>query len=137
LGAARVIGLDTNVLIRYLRQDDPTQSAVVNALFETALSTTQIGFISIVTIAEIVWLLRSRYRVKREEITWILDVLLSDDRLLLQCAHEVRLAQKQYEASSADFPDLLIAVLGRNAGCSTTVTFDAKASRQQGMSLLA
>lgn len=130
-----MIGLDTNVLVRYIMQDDPDQSAIANVLMES-LTRVQPGFITVVSVVEIVWVLTSCYDLTREQIAIALDHLLSSEALLVDCAEDIWRALRQYQSSKADFADCLIERICVAAGCSQTVTFDVRASKVAGMVLL-
>ncbi|CAN5275649.1 type II toxin-antitoxin system VapC family toxin [soil metagenome] len=131
-----MIGIDTNVLVRYVAQDDATQAAIATRFIEETLSREQPGHISLVALAELVWVLRTRYDASRPEIARTLEVLLTAPRLRVQDEAAVWIAVDEYDAGPADFADALIAALGRVHGCSHTVTFDRKATRITGMTLL-
>ena len=52
-----MIGLDTNVIVRYVVQDDPRQSAAATRLMEKTLSAENPGFVAVVTLCEVAWVL--------------------------------------------------------------------------------
>lgn len=129
-----MIGLDTNVLVRFLTQDDPEQSACANSLFAD-LSEDRQGWVSLVTLAELHWLLTRTYQVARPEVIDILQGLLETQEVLVEQPDVVRRALGR-AVSGADFSDALIAEGGFAAGCEHTVTFDRRAAAKAGMSLL-
>lgn len=131
-----MIGLDTNVVLRYLLRDDPRQTALVADLIENQLSTEERGFISLVVTAEIVWNLISNYDFTRDEVIGALDRLLSIHSLQLQSDTEISEAVEIMRRNPASFPDALINALAKAEGCTTTYTFDRKASRLPGFTLL-
>jgi predicted nucleic-acid-binding protein len=131
-----VIGLDTNVVVRYLAQDDEKQAAVANRLIESSLSAQSRGFISIVSLAEIVWVMSSNYRATRTVVADIVEGLLTAPQLMLERADVVWRALRTYRDSKADFSDAVIVELGRDAGCSKTVTFDREAAAHPGFEAL-
>jgi len=129
-----MIGLDTNVVVRYLVQDDREESALF--FFEDAATTeSRPGYLSLVTIVELYWVLRSAYNVSASRCAEMIEVLL--DARELQVGHDpiVRAALLQ-SANGPHFTDALIAELGRIAGCTRTVTFDRKAARSTEMTLV-
>jgi predicted nucleic-acid-binding protein len=130
-----MIGLDTNVVLRYLTQDDPVQSAKAAHLLERQLTPHRPGFISLVTIAEVVWTLASNYDLSKREIAQILEGFLGAPNIVVQNEQEVDAAMIALDEGS-DFADALIAALGTWAGCSRTLTFDRKATRIEGFELL-
>ena len=131
-----MIGLDTNVLVRYLAQDDKTQSAQATRLLEGSLSQDEPGFVSTVVLAELVWVLESNYRLDREQIANLLDALLRTQQLKFQERDSANQALRDFRTGKADYVDCLIQRLGASAGCSHTATFDRAASRLEGMRLL-
>lgn len=130
-----MIGIDTNVLVRYIAQDDPTQSKLATRLIETECSAATPGYISIVVMVELVWVSESCYGAERSDIAQIVQRLLSIRQLVVQDAEVVWKALRQFEGSKADFADCLIQQVALAAGCSSVMTFD-KAAAKAGMSLL-
>ena len=117
-----MIGLDTNVLGRYLAQDDPVQSPVASRIIETRLTEEQPGFISLVTIAETAWVLECAYGMSNREIASILERILQADTLVVQSEQEVFTATVALKSGLGSFSDALIGALGKRAGCRKTVT---------------
>lgn len=130
-----MIGLDTNVIVRYIMQDDAKQSPKANALIETLTPETP-GFVSIVSIVELVWVLGSCYDLKREQVAQALDALLRTKEIVMDRADLVVKALRVFSGSTADFADCVIERMAEGAGCSKTVTFDVGASRLAGMTLI-
>ena len=131
-----MIGLDTNVVVRYLTQDDHKQSQIVTRLMEKTLSSDEPGFISLVVLAEVVWVLTSLYSVDRAGVSEIVSGLLTTEQLRVENAELVWQAKRRYEASKADFSDALIAECAVAAGCKRAVTFDRSAAATSGFDLL-
>ena len=131
-----MIGLDTNILVRYIAQDDPIQSPKATALIEN-LSGDESGFISLVAIVELVWVMERCYAATKVEVIAILDKLLRVRELCVENADVVFNAVRSYARSNADFADCLIERSGHRANCKHTITFDAKAAKTAGMKLLA
>jgi len=127
-----LIGLDTNVLVRYLAQDDAVQSPIATDLLERQLSVEAPGFISIVAMVETVWVLQRRYKVGRSALAACIARLLQADVLVVQHQPEVHAAMVDYRDRNGDFGDALIAHLGLQAGCPRTLTFDRDALRLPG-----
>ena len=130
-----MIGLDTNVLVRYLAQDDPVQSLQATRIMERRLTEEQPGFISLVTMAGTVWVLAKVYGMSGREIAGAIERMLQADTLLVQNEQEVFTAAMVLKTGAGSFSDGLIAALGRWVGCSSTLTFDKKATRIQGFEL--
>lgn len=127
-----MIGLDTNVLIRYLTQDDRVQSAKATELIEQRLTRRDPGFISIVAMAEAVWVLERAYRLGDVEIATTIESTLQADSLVVENEQEVFTAMIALKEGRGSFADALIGALCARAGCSATVTFDQKALRLPG-----
>lgn len=132
-----MIGLDTNVLVRYLAQDDKAQSAVATKLIEQTLSASRPGFISVVSLVEVVWVLEERYGSTKEEIIDIVERLLRVKQLQVQDAEVVWQAVRLFRNGKADFADCLIERSGSKHGCDHTVSFDKAAVKATGMVQLA
>ena len=135
-----MIGLDTNVLVRYLAQDEPKQAALATRLIEEELSTVEPGFISLVVLVEVCWVLKRLYSVGANELLAAVEDLLSTPRFQLDRRDVVAATvqfMKSVQGSKAGFVDALIVQLAAAQGCSRTVTFDKAAVRSTGMVLLA
>ena len=130
-----MIGLDTNVLVRYVMQDDPKQSARASRLIES-LTPEAPGFVPIVALVELVWVLTSCYDLTREQIAQALDGLLRAKEIVLEQAEQVSQALRTFGASGADFADCLIERTAVAAGCGKTMTFDTGAVKFAGMALI-
>jgi predicted nucleic-acid-binding protein len=124
-----MIGLDTNILIRYIAQDDGAQSAIATQIIEGRLTEEHPGFISLVTMAETVWVLDRSYSLSAAEIAAAVERILQTDVFLVQNEQEVFTAVVALKTGAGSFSDALIGALGRWAGCAATLTFDKKASR--------
>lgn len=130
-----MIGLDTNVLVRYIMQDDPRQSPKATAVVE-ALDAANPGFISLVSIVELYWVLTSCYALASDQVGAALDVLLRSRQIVIDRADQVLRALRIFEAGKADFADCLIVRTAAAAGCEQIMTFDVNASRTAGMTLI-
>ena len=124
-----MIGLDTNVLVRYLVQDDPEQTALANAAIETRCTLAEPGFISQIVLCELVWVLEQSYQQKREQVALILEKLMKTSSLNIEQPPLVWQALQDYRAANVDFADAVIARKHTNNGCSLTLTFDKRAAR--------
>lgn len=130
-----MIGLDTNVLVRYIAQDDAAQSPLATRFIEGDCSVEQPGFIGLVTLVELVWVLESCYAATRSEVAVIVRRMLEAKQLLVQDAETVWKALHSFELGPADFADCLVEKIAADAGCAQTVTFDKDAAKA-GMKLL-
>jgi len=132
-----MIGLDTNVILRYVLQDDPRQTRLANQIFEKQLSPENRGFISLVTVLEIVWVLHSLLKQSSPEIAAHIERLLAADTLEVQNEQQVFEATFALKRDTGEFEDALIGSLNAWAGCDSTLTFDKRASRLQYFQLIA
>lgn len=124
-----MIGLDTNILVRYLAQDDPQQSPKATEIIERRLTEENPGFVSLVAIIETVWVLDRAYGLSPTSIASAIERLLQIEVLVVEAEQDVFTAMLALKAGSGSFSDALIAALGRRAGCSQTLTFDRRAAR--------
>ncbi|OLE58248.1 MAG: hypothetical protein AUG13_00040 [Chloroflexi bacterium 13_1_20CM_2_59_7] len=130
-----MIGLDTNVLVRYLTQDDPIQSLKATEIIERRLTEKNHGFVSIVAIVQTVWVLDRAYNLAAHEIAAAVEGMLQADVLVVENEQEVFTAMIALKEGQGSFADAIIAALGAKAGCSCTLTFDHKALRLSGFDL--
>ena len=132
-----MIGLDTNVLVRYFTEDEPKQARLARALIETRLTRDAPGHVNVVTLAEVVWVLQRLYAAARDEIARVVDSLLAAPNVVIERKAAVRRALQAYAAApAAGFRDCLIAQLNAETGCETTLTFGKRAAKIAGFDLL-
>jgi predicted nucleic-acid-binding protein len=124
-----MIGLDTNILVRYLTQDDPHQPAIARHIFEHRLTARNPGYISLVVMVETAWVLAGAYRQPAAELAATLERLLQIETLKVQEEQAVFTALSLVRNGRGDFADALIGALNDEAGCRHTLTFDRKAAR--------
>lgn len=127
-----MIGLDTNVIVRYLTQDDPAQSPLATRLIENHLTVEAPGFVSVVVMVETAWVLERSYNLGAVELSAAIERMLQIDVLNIQHEQEVFTAMIALKEERGSFADALIAELSHAAGCDYTVTFDQKALRLNG-----
>ena len=125
-----MIGLDTNVLLRYLAQDDPVQSPRATEIISRRLTEEEPGFVSLVTILEVVWVLKSLYKRSRQEIANDVEMVLAADTLEVQNEQEVYHAVVALRNGTGTLEDALIGSLGVWRGCSKTLTFEERAAQK-------
>ncbi len=130
-----MIGLDTNLLVRYIMQDDAKQSPKATALMES-LTTDAPGFVSLVSIVELGWVLSVSYELNHEQVAQALELLLRTKEVVIDHAEQVAQALRAFKTSSADFADCLIERSAAGAGCDRTMTFDVSAAKVAGMTLI-
>ena len=130
-----MIALDTNVLVRYLAQDDARQSALATRLIEKTLSPSNRGFVSLITLMETVWVMESCYGADAATVAGILDDLVDASSLQLQDAQAVKTASRRYAQGGVDLHGCLIVSLAADRKAAV-MTFDAKAAKRLGMQML-
>lgn len=130
-----MIGLDTNILVRYLTQEDATQSAKATGIIERQLTEQSPGFLSVVVMVETVWVLDRAYRLPADQIAAAVERILQTDVFSVENEQEVFTAMVAFKKGHGSFADALIAGLSAKAGCSFTLTFDHKALRLPGFKL--
>jgi predicted nucleic-acid-binding protein len=119
-----MIGLDTNVLVRYLTQDDPAQFAKAAAFIDAASERAEQFLINTPVLCELVWVLAAVYGYSREEIAQALEQMFTTAQFEIERLDEARQALGDFRSSKADFSDALIGRINRSLGAKHTVTFD-------------
>jgi predicted nucleic-acid-binding protein len=122
-----MIGLDTNVLVRYLVQDDPAQSRQANTLIDRAAARDTAMFINNVVVCELAWVLARGYGYTRPELAEIIEKILLGRQFEVEKKDLVWSALASFKSSRADFADCLIGVINELEGCDSTLTFDRTA----------
>jgi predicted nucleic-acid-binding protein len=130
-----MIGLDTNILVRYLTRDDPVQAAQATEVIEGRLTEQEPGFISVVAMAETAWVLERFYRFGSARIVAAIERMLATETLVVESELEVFTAMIVLKEGRGSFADALIAALSAKAGCSRVLTFDRRALRIPGFEL--
>ena len=128
-----MIALDTNVLLRYVIDDDPVQSARAARLIESEISAVAPGFVSLVVVCETIWAMTQTYSLPRTNVTRTLGGLLNMAHLEIEAREIVREAM----SLPGDIADAVIHLIGRQKGCTHTLTFDKRFARLDGVKLLA
>jgi len=130
-----MIGLDTNVLVRYIMQDDPVQSPKATRIVES-LDAVDSGYVTLVSIVELVWVLSASYELTRSQVSQALDAIVRTKQFKIENAEQVIRALRVFKEGKSDFADCLIERSANSAGCEKTITFDVKASKYSGMTLI-
>ena len=130
-----MICLDTNIVVRYIAQDGVVQSAKATQLIES-LSAETPGFITQVSIVELVWVMQGCCKATKKECVAVLQTLLHTREILLENAEIVVMATHKYLASHADIADCLIERSANYAKCTCTMTFDSNVAKTAGMLLV-
>lgn len=119
-----MIGLDTNVVIRYLVQDDIIQSKKATKFIETYCTKEHPGYINCIVLCEIFWVLNTSYKYSFEEISVVIKYLLECPQIEIESIDSVWIAFNYYKKYRVDFSDALIAEINKSKSCHKTVTFD-------------
>ena len=128
-----MIGLDTNVLIRYLTRDDLDQWEQASQIIQE----NQPCFISNVVLCEVVWVLRGRpYQIGKDEIIVIMEMMVQSSGFEFENRSVVYQALQRTKQGRADFSDYLIGAIARQIGCTETITFDQKLRTEPGFHCL-
>lgn len=122
-----MIGLDSNVLVRYLTQDDPAQSKQATALIEEALGQGESLYLNHVVICELNWVLSKAYGYGRTDLAETLETMLGASQFEFEDKNALWQALAGFRQSAADFADCLIGAKNAAAGCTSTLTFDKRA----------
>ena len=130
-----MIGLDTNVLVRYIMQDDPKQSPRATEIVES-LEGVGSGYVTLVSIVELVWVLSASFDLTRSQVAQALDGIIRTKQFKIENADQVIRALRVFKAGKSDFADCLIERSANSAGCEKTITFDVNASKHAGMILI-
>jgi predicted nucleic-acid-binding protein len=130
-----MIGLDTNVLVRYIMQDDAKQSSLATRIVES-LTAESLGFVPLVAVVELAWVLSSAYELNRSQLIEAFGALLRTRELVVERAETVWKGLRLLQRTGGDFADCLIACSAEAAGCAKTMTFDRGAAKNGGMTLV-
>jgi predicted nucleic-acid-binding protein len=132
-----MIGLDTNVLVRYIVQDDEKQAQQATRYIEENCTSESPGRVNVIVLSELTWVLSRGYKYDRPVIVSVLRRMLSSPELAVDEDEAVWQALNAYEKGAAGFADCLLGIINRRAGASSTVTFDKKAAKEPFFELLA
>ena len=123
-----MIGLDTNVLVRYLVQDDPAQTKQANALIDRSAAQEKAMFINHIVMCELAWVLGRGYGYGRAAVAEVIEKIMLGRQFEIERKDMVWTALADFSASKSDFADCLIGVLNDLAECESTLTFDRSAA---------
>jgi len=131
-----MVGIDTNVLVRFVVQDDEKQAKIASELIEHHCSATEPALISLIVLCEFVWVLSSSYEYTREEIASALKQILVTECFEVAKHDLAWSAILDYAVGNGDYADCLIAGINEINGAETTFTFDRQASSNKRFTLL-
>ncbi len=129
-------GLDTNILLRYLVQDDEERSHAASLYIKKHCTREQPAFINRIVLCELVWVLETAYSYKREQIAGVLEKILQTSQFEIENTDEAWQALSLYRKEKIDFSDALIGACNKKSGCSKTATFDKNAGKTSDFELL-
>ena len=130
-----MIALDTNIIVRFLTQDDPEQSAEAEGLM-SSLTSTAPGYVCREVLVELVWVLERAYKYDRSDISRAIEGLLSAAELVIEAADDVGAVLQLYEDKGFGFSDLMIRQAALRSGADILVTFDRRAAQLSSVTLL-
>lgn len=122
-----MIGIDTNILVRYLTQDDIAQSKSAEVLLDKYLTKPKSVLINNIVICELIWVLDRGYKYSKDQIVEVVRQILSTEEFAFENQKVLWLALEHFEKKRLDFSDTLIGQLNKNQGCKATYTFDKAA----------
>ena len=131
-----MFGLDANVLVRYVVQDDPGQSRKATQVIVKRCTRDDPGFINRIVLCELIWVLESAYGYSKDTIVAVLEKLLRTSQLKIEDTQSAWTAFRMYQKGKADFTDCLLGATNRFGGCNETVTFEQAASKLEDFYLL-
>ena len=126
-----MIGLDTNVLVRFIVQDDPKQSRIATKLIETGLSVSDRGFISSIVLCEVVWVLKRCYCQSKDSLLLVIKTILETEVFEVEHRDCAWRAYYDFDEGQADFSDYYLARINKACGAPFTVTFDEGAQKHR------
>jgi predicted nucleic-acid-binding protein len=119
-----MIGLDTNILLRFTLKDDPVQFALASRLFQSELTAANPGYVNLVVLVEFAWTLKRTFKLSRQAICGVIAHLLGTPNVLFERSAAVAQAIDLSERKALDLPDALISAINGSDGCAKTVSFD-------------
>jgi predicted nucleic-acid-binding protein len=127
-----MLGVDTNVLVRYLTRDDQSQYEKARRMIDREVAKGEPVLVSLLVLLETEWVLRSRYEMAKPNIVTAFSALLDTADLTFEDEQSVETAVYSWKDSAADFADCLIEARNRRLGCRATATFDVRALKLAG-----
>ncbi len=122
-------GLDTNILVRYLIQDDEAQAKTANLYIKKHCTDDSPAFINRIVLCELVWVLESAYKYEKKQIFMVLEKILQTSQFVVEDSGSAWHALADYKKTNVDFSDSLIGAVNKLAGCKKTATFDKQAGK--------
>ena len=130
-----MIGVDTNILVRYFTQDEPVQAQVVEKIIENYANSPNSLFINNIVMCELVWVLEKGYKYSKEQVGVVINQMLSTEEFAFEKQELLWLALNEYVQNKLDYSDALIGLINKSSGCHETLTFDQGAARADNFKL--
>jgi predicted nucleic-acid-binding protein len=127
-----VIALDTNVLVRFLVEDDSSQTERARGVLQRAIQSGASCFVSDVVMCEVLWVLERSYKFRREEISQVLGRLLRATHLTFSSTEHLARSLEAYRSGPGGFADYLLREHAQARGCEAVVTFDRDLLKEPG-----
>ena len=127
-----MLGIDTNVLVRYLTRDDQPQYEKARRMIDREVAKGEPVLVSLLVLLETEWVLRSRYEMAKADVVTAFSALLDTADLTFEDEPSVETAVYSWKDSAADFAHCLIEARNRRLGCRATATFDVRALKLAG-----
>ena len=131
-----MIGLDTNILVRLLVEDNPQQAEIAKQELKKSKVAGEKLLINNIVLCEVVWVLKKSYKLSRLEIINVVEKILRTDLFEFENKDAAWWAVQQMKQGNADFSDYLIGRLNQQTGCAETITFDKKLNKSKLFRLL-
>ena len=131
-----MIGIDTNVLVRYITQDDELQSGIATEFIENYCSNGNKIFVNHIVICELVWVLQKCYKLSKPKTINVVEHILQISQFNIENVQIIWQALADYKKGPADFADYVVGRTNTFNNCDETVTFDQKVSKSKGFALL-
>ena len=130
-----MIGIDTNILVRYFTQDNLEQAQIVEQVISSYATSPNSLFINNIVMCELIWVLERGYKYSKEAIGAVIKQMLSTEEFAFENQELLWLALSQYTQNKLDFSDALIGEINKEFGCSKTLTFDQAAMKANNFKL--
>ena len=131
-----MIGIDTNVLVRYITQDDEAQASLATDYIENYCSTGNKIFINHIVICELVWILKKCYKLSKQRVINVVEHILKISQFSIENPQIIWQALSDYKKAPADFADYVVSRTNKFYNCDETITFDQKAGKSKEFELL-
>ncbi|NDB83369.1 MAG: PIN domain-containing protein [Alphaproteobacteria bacterium] len=124
-----MIGLDTNILVRYFTQDNEVQAQIVENIIENYGNSPNSLFINNIVMCELVLVLEKGYKYSKEQVALVINQMLSTEEFAFEKQELLWLALNEYVQNKSDYSDTLIGLINKSSDCLKTITFDEDAAK--------